>query len=168
MENFGYTVGAGIVIFAFVVGLLGTFLPIIPGLLIIWLASLFYAWVVVGFPEFSPWIFGLITAVALIAGTANLWLAAIGAKTTGASWRSLLIGVIGGIAGTFLIPIPILGTVLGYAGGLVFSEYVRLGQLRPAVRSALGGVAGWGVSSAVELTGGLIMILLVAGQVPTS
>jgi uncharacterized protein YqgC (DUF456 family) len=166
MEQLGYTLGVGAVIIAFIIGLFGVFLPIIPGLLIIWLASLFYAAVVIGFDQFSPWAFALITLIALVAGTANIWLAALGAKTTGASWRTLIVGFIGGIAGTFLIPIPIAGTIIGYAGGLVLSEYVRLGALRPAIRAAFGGVVGWGVSSAVELAGGVLIILLVALQAP--
>jgi uncharacterized protein YqgC (DUF456 family) len=158
--------GIGIVIIAFIVGLAGTILPFIPGLLIIWLAALFYAGVVVGFDVFSAWIFVLITLVGLVAGTSNLWLAALGAKTTGASWRTLVVGFIGAVAGTFLLPIPLVGTIVGYIAGLVLSEYVRLGQWRPAIKAAFGGVVGWGVSSAVELAGAVIMILLVATQAP--
>jgi uncharacterized protein YqgC (DUF456 family) len=166
MENIAYSLGIAFVVLAFIIGLIGTIAPVIPGLLLIWLGALVYAWIVIGFDVFSPWVFVLITLVGLIAGTSNLWLAALGAKTTGAPWRTLVVGFIGGIAGTFLIPIPILGTILGYAGGLVLSEYVRQGQIRPALRTAFGGVAGWGISTAVELAGGIIMILLVATQVP--
>ncbi len=162
----GYTLSVGVVIIAFIVGLLGTLLPIIPGLIIIWLAALYYAAFVLGFGDFSPWVFALLTLVALVAGTSNLWLAALGAKTTGATWRTLLVGFIGAIAGTFLLPIPLVGTIVGYAAGLILSEYVRLGQWRPALRAALGGVVGWGVSTAVEFIGAIIMILLVASQAP--
>ncbi len=162
----GYTLSAGVVIIAFIIGLLGTLLPILPGLIIIWLAALYYAAVVLGFGDFSPWVFALLTLVALVAGTSNLWLAALGAKTTGATWRTLLVGFVGAIAGTFLLPIPLVGTIVGYAAGLILSEYVRLGQWRPALRAAFGGVVGWGVSTAVEFTGAIIMILLVASQAP--
>ena len=151
---------------AFVIGLLGTILPVIPGLIIVWLASLYYAAVVVGFDTFSPWIFALLTVIALVAGTSNIWLAALGAKTTGASWRTLGVGFIGSIAGTFLLPIPLVGTIVGYAAGLVLSEYVRQGELRPAVKAAFGGMVGWGISTVVEFVGGVLMILLVATQVP--
>ena len=162
----GYTLGVGIVIVAFIVGLLGTLLPIIHGLIIVWLAALYYAAIVLGFEVFSPWVFALLTLVALAAGTSNLWLAALGAKTTGATWRTLLVGFIGAMAGTFLLPIPLVGTIVGYAAGLILSEYVRLGQLRPALRAAFGGVVGWGVSTAVEFAGAILIILLVASQAP--
>lgn len=166
MENIGYTLGVGAVILAFVVGLFGTILPIIPGLIITWLAALYYAAVIVGFDTFSPWVFVLITLISLAAGTSNIWLSALGAKTTGASWRTLVIGFIGAIAGTFLLPIPLVGTIIGYAAGLVLAEYARLRELRPAMKAALGGVVGLGVSTAVEFIGALMMILLVVTQVP--
>lgn len=166
MENVAYSIGVALVIIAFIIGLFGTFLPILPGVMIIWFASLFYAWVLVGFSHFSPWIFVLITFIAVVAGTSDIWLSALGAKTTGASWRTLLVGLIGAIAGTFLIPIPLIGTIAGYAAGLILAEYVRLNEWRPAVKAAFGGVVGWGVSSAVELAGGVLIILLTATQVP--
>ncbi len=166
MEQLTTTLGSAIVILAFVIGLFGTVLPVIPGIIIIWLASLFYAGVIVGFDAFSPWMFVLITLIGIVAGTSNVWLAALGAKTTGASWRTLVVGFVGAIAGTFLLPIPLVGTIVGYAAGLLLSEYVRLGELRPAMKAAFGGLVGWGVSTAVELVGGIMMILLVATQVP--
>ena len=160
MENIVFTIGTGVVILAFVVGLLGIILPSIPGLIIIWLASLYYAAVVVGFDVFSPWVFALITLVGLVAGTADIWLPMLGAKKTGASWRTLTVGLIGGVAGTFLLPLPIFGTVIGYGAGILLAEYVRHGAWRPAWRATLGGVVGWGLSAAVELVGAVIMILL--------
>lgn len=166
MADISLTLGTGVVILAFAVGLFGTILPIIPGLIIIWLATIYYAAVVVGFSEFSPWIFALITIIGLVAGTSNIWLAGLGARKTGASWRTLGVGFIGAIAGTFLLPIPLVGTIVGYAAGLILSEYIRLGQLRPAMKAAFGGVVGWGVSTVVEFAGAVLMILLVASQVP--
>lgn len=166
MDSIFYSIGTGVVILAFVVGLLGTFLPVIPGLIVIWLAALYYAAVIVGFDVFSPWVFALITIIALVAGTSNIWLAALGAKTTGASWRTLIVGFLGAILGTFFLPIPLVGTIVGYAAGLILSEYVRQGELRPALKSAFGGMVGWGISTAFEFGGGLAMILLVVTQVP--
>ncbi|MBP6015496.1 MAG: DUF456 domain-containing protein [Candidatus Promineofilum sp.] len=166
MENLAFTVSTGVVILAFVVGLLGIILPVIPGLIIIWLASLYYAAVVVGFDTFSPWIFALITLIGLAAGTSNIWLSALGAKKTGATWRTLVVGFIGAMAGTFLLPIPLVGTIVGYAAGLVLSEYVRQGALRPALKAAFGGMVGWGISTLFEIAGGIMMILLVVTQAP--
>jgi len=160
MEAFGESLALLIVVVAFGVGLLGSFVPILPGTLIVWGAVLFYAWPVDGFATFSPWVFVLITVVGLVAGTADIWLPLLGAKKTGASWRTLAVGLIGGIAGTFLLPLPIFGTVIGYGAGILLAEYIRHGAWRPAWRATLGGVVGWGLSAAVELVGAIIMILL--------
>jgi uncharacterized protein YqgC (DUF456 family) len=164
MENLGYSLGVGVVFLAFFVGFIGILVPVLPGILLIWLGALFYAWVVLGFDAFSPWVFVLITLIGLVAGTANIWLTALGAKKTGASWRTLLVAFIGGIAGTFLIPIPILGTIIGCVAGLILSEYVQRGEFRPAVRAAVGGVVGWGVSTGVELIGAVLMMVLTGTQ----
>ena len=160
MEAFGESLALLIVAVAFGVGLLGSFMPILPGSLIVWGAVLFYAWPVDGFATFSHWVFALITLVGLVAGTADIWLPMLGAKKTGASWRTLVVGLIGGVAGTFLLPLPIFGTVIGYGAGILLAEYIRHGAWRPAWRATLGGVVGWGLSAAVELIGAIAMILL--------
>ena len=149
-----------VVMVAFGVGVLGSFLPVLPGTLIVWAGVLFYAWTFDGFATFSPWTFALITLVAIVSGTADLWLPLLGAKKTGASWRTLVVGLIGGILGTFLLPLPVFGTIVGYGVGVLVAEYVRHGAWRPAWRATLGGVVGWGLSAAVELAGAIIMILL--------
>ena len=135
MEALGESLALLIVVVAFGVGLLGSFMPILPGTLIVWGAVLFYAWPVDGFATFSPWVFALITLVGLVAGTADIWLPMLGAKKTGASWRTLAVGLIGGVAGTFLLPLPIFGTVVGYGAGILLAEYIRHGAwpLQPRV-----------------------------------
>jgi uncharacterized protein len=158
--------GTLLVLIVLGIGLVGTIVPILPGSLLIWLATLFYAAVVVGFSVFSPWIFLLITLIAIVAGTAEIWLPLLGAKSTGASGKDLLVGLVGAIAGTFLIPLPILGTIIGNAAGLLLAGYLRVRDWRQAFKTTFGGVVGWGLSSAVELTGGIAMILLFFSQVP--
>lgn len=160
MEALGESIVLLIVVIAFGIGLLGSFLPILPGTLVVWAAVLFYAWPYDDFATFSPLVFALITLVGLITGTADLWLPLFGAKKTGASWRTLIVGFVGGVLGTFLLPLPVFGTIAGYAAGVLLAEYVRQGAWRPAWRATLGGVVGWGLSAAVELIGAIIMILL--------
>lgn len=160
MDALGESLVLLIVLLAFGVGLLGSFVPVIPGTLLVWAGVLFYAWPYDGFATFSPWMFILITLVGLVAGTADLWLPLLGAKKTGASWKTLAVGLIGALAGTFLLPLPIFGTVVGYGAGILLAEYLRWRAWRPALRATLGGVVGWGLSAAVEFIGALIMILL--------
>jgi uncharacterized protein YqgC (DUF456 family) len=158
--------GTLLVFIVLIAGLVGTFVPVLPGALLIWLGILFYAAVVVGFSVFSPWVFGLITLIALVAVTAELWLPVLGASSTGASGRDILVGFLGAIAGTFLIPVPVLGTIIGYGAGLLLSGYIRVRDWRQTLKATFGGVVGWGLSSAVELVGGIAMIALFFTQVP--
>ncbi len=160
MEALGESLVLLIVLIAFGIGLLGSFLPIVPGTLLVWGGVVFYAWPYDRFQSFSPWVFALITLIGIVAGTADIWLPLLGAKSTGASWRTLAVGLIGGVLGTFLLPLPIFGTVVGYGAGVLLAEYLRWRAWRPALRATLGGVVGWGVSAAVEFIGALIMILL--------
>jgi uncharacterized protein YqgC (DUF456 family) len=138
--------------------LIGVIVPLLPGILLIWGAVLFYAAAVDGFTVISPWLFALITIIAIAAGTADWWLSLLGAKTIGASFSALLLGVVGAIIGTFLIPVPLLGTLAGYALGILLGEYLRLRDWRAALRAAGGGLAGWGIGTALQLLGALVII----------
>lgn len=158
MENFLQFGALSLVFVLFVVGIAGIIVPLLPGILLIWGAVLFYAVTVDDFTLISPLLFSLITLIGLVAGTADLWLPLLGAKKTGASWKTLLLGVVGAIAGTFLL--PILGTIAGYMAGIVLGEYLRLGALEPALRASIGGLVGWGVGTALQLAGGVTMIIL--------
>jgi uncharacterized protein YqgC (DUF456 family) len=165
METLGQDLALLLVLIAFVLGLIGTFLPLVPGSLLVWVGVVFYAWPVDGFDTFHPFVFALITLVGIVAGTADIWLPLLGAKTGGANWRALAAGVLGGLLGTFVIPLPVFGTIIGYGAGILLAEYGRLREWRPALRATFGGVVGWGASAAVELVGAVIMILLFFTQV---
>jgi len=165
METLGQDLALVVVVIAFLLGAIGTFMPVVPGTLLAWAGVVFYAWPVDGFETFSPWVFALITLIGVVAGTADLWLPLLGAKTGGANWKALAAGVLGGLLGTFVIPFPVLGTIIGYGAGILLAEYWRLRRWQPALRATLGGVVGWGLSAAVELVGVVIMFLLFATQV---
>ena len=154
---FGLTIGF------MVLGLIGILVPLIPGMLLIWLAVVFYTGFPGGLSYLSP-TFIIITLVALVTGTADFWLPLLGARTTGASWHALLLGTIGAIAGLFWIPIPILGSIIGYALGVLLGQYWKLGDWGLAVRASIGGLAGWGIATAIQLGAGLLIILLFAWQ----
>lgn len=70
---------------------------------------------------FSWWTIGVAIALAALGELLELIAGGAGAKAMGASKRSVLAsiggGIVGAILGTFLLPIPIVGTVLGSALG---------------------------------------------------
>lgn len=162
----------GVAVALMVVGVVGTIIPIVPGLLLVWLTVVGYAIL----EEFAAidWItLTVLTIIALVAGTADIWLTAFGAKQTGASRRAMFLGFVGSIIGllifTILVPIPIfgslIGSVVGYAVGILLGQYHKHRDWRTAVRASLGGVAGWGVATVFQFGGSVLILILFVWQV---
>ncbi len=180
MELLGETAAFSIAFFLMLVGLVGVVLPVVPGLALIWLGSLVFA-IVEGFSRIGPYAFGLLTMLAIIGITADVWMAQLGAKLGGAVFRSQLVGLMGGVLGALLLPLlggvletllgPALGSVLGTALaaggaaigsvlGVLGAEYHRLGEWRTASRAGCGWLIGWLASTLFQLVmGGLMMAL---------
>jgi len=94
------------------VGLIGIVVPILPGTVLIWLGVLAYA-LVESFQAIDWLTFVVLTLIALLTGTADIWLALLGAKTGGASFWALVYGMIGGIVGFFLFGALLKNIVTG-------------------------------------------------------
>lgn len=156
--------GFGIAVAFILVGVVGIIVPILPGMLLVWFTVIVYAWRT-GFEVIGWASIAVITIIALITGLSNLWLPLLGAKKIGAAKRAMFLGIIGAIVGTFLIPIPLLGTVIGYAVGVFLGELQKQRDLKLALRASLGGVAGWGVATIVEIGGALLILLIFIFQV---
>jgi uncharacterized protein len=152
----------GVAIVFMLIGIIGIIVPILPGMLLVWLTLLGYAWVT-DFEIIKLWMLVILTLVAMVTGTASIWLPYLGAKSLGAAKRSAFLGFIGGVIGTFIM--PLVGTVIGYAVGIILGEFHKHRDLRVAIKRSIGGVAGWGISTVVELAGALtifIVFLLIA------
>lgn len=143
-----------LVIASMLVGLLGTLIPMLPGLLLIWLAVLTYA-AVEGFQVITPGFFALLSAIALFGMVADIWLPLLGARASGASWRSTLYGTVGAVVGFFVG--ALLGAIVGYAVGVLAAEYQKHQDWNAAFKASLGGLAGMGVSKLVQLGCGILI-----------
>jgi uncharacterized protein YqgC (DUF456 family) len=100
------------------------FVPILSASLLTWLVAIGYA-VVTEFDRVPIPAAALMTALMLIAVTNSLWLPLIGARAGGVSCLASLGTLIGGLAGTFLIPIPLCGTLIGAIAGAMLLEALR-------------------------------------------
>lgn len=147
----------GIAVAFILLGIAGIIVPILPGTILVWLTVLVYAWAT-SFATLTPTIFVLITLVALVTGSANLWLPLLGAQRSGAAKRALFLGLVGAIIGTFIV--PLVGTIIGYALGILLGEFLKHQDLNLALRASLGGLAGWGVATMVELGGALLILVI--------
>lgn len=135
-------------------GLIGVLIPILPDLLLIWVAALGYG-LLVGWGEWGPWLFAAITLMGLAGVLAEVWVSGAGAKVGGASWWSVLLGLAVGLVGlVFFTPI---GGLVGLLLGTFLGEILRLKDLRKAIRGLLGMGLGYGASFLVKLFLGLGM-----------
>lgn len=155
----------GLAVVFLLIGLVGVLVPLLPGTLLLWLTVAVYAAVerLNGFAAIDPVTFAAITLIALVTGLSDIWLPMLGARVTGSSWRSLVYGAVGAIIGTFIV--PLLGSIIGYVVGLLVGEYRRYGDWDRALRGAMGGAAGWGIATAIQLGGGLIILIIFVWQV---
>lgn len=155
----------GVAVLFILLGIAGVLIPIVPGTLLIWLTIVVYTIVerINGFAAVDWVSFIAITLVALVTGLAEFWLPLLGAKVRGSSRRAILYGVVGGIIGT--IALPLLGTIIGYALGVLLGEYHKLRDWDRALRASLNAVASWGVATAMQLGGGLLILLIFVWQV---
>ncbi|MCB8925707.1 MAG: DUF456 domain-containing protein [Ardenticatenaceae bacterium] len=155
-------VSVGFVIFLLLLSLIGTIIPIIPGVLLMWVIVFIYAWVD-GFTAVSTASFIIISLIALITGTSDIWLTLFGAKKGGASVKSMLIGTVGAVVGSFIF--PIIGTIAGYIAGLLLGEYWQHGDWEIAKKAGIGGLTGWGVATIIQFIGGLFIFVIFLWQV---
>lgn len=159
------SLGFGLAVVFILIGLIGAFVPILPGSILVWLTILIYA-VLEGWQAITPFVFVIVTVICLVTGTANIWLSLLGAKTGGASTQALILGVIGSIIGLFIF--SLIGSIIGYALGIIVGEYMKQKDWNVAIKASFGGLAGWGISTAIQAGGTLIILILFIWRVLTT
>lgn len=109
-----------------------SFIPILPGPIIPWAVGIAFG-ILNEWQRLTPVAAIVMTALMVVGATADYWRPLLGAKTTGMTCRTSLGSMIGGIAGTVLIPIPLLGTLIGCIAGALVVELLQFGDLRRAL-----------------------------------
>lgn len=146
--------GELLVLLVMAVGLAGLLVPVLPGLLLIWGAGIFWAWADGGGPR---WAVAVLLTVLLVAGSvAKYALPARSASGAGAPRRTLVLGALGAVVGFFVIPVA--GLLVGGVGAVFLAELRRLGASTPAWQSTRAVLVGVGVGILVELATGVLMI----------
>ena len=132
-------------------------LPLLPGLVIIWLAALGYG-LLAGFGTLG-WIMFAIMSVLMLAGSVvDNVLMGTSAHKEGAPWWVILLAMLAAIIGSILIPIPILGGILAALLTLFGIEWLRRKDWRKALASIKGMLLGWGWAFVIRFITGLVMI----------
>ena len=130
-----------------VVGVCGIVVPVLPGSLAV-LGGLL-VWGLWGGSPFGWLVFG-VGAVFVLAGmSAQYLITGRRLKERDIPNRSVVIGLVCGVVGLFVI--PFLGLPIGFAIGLLGSEYVRLRDLREAASASWAALKSVGLGMLVEL-----------------
>jgi uncharacterized protein YqgC (DUF456 family) len=135
------------------VGMLVT--PILPGLVIIWVASLGYG-IAAGFGVLGWIMFAIISVLMVVGSTMDNVLMGTSAHKKGAPWWVIIIAMVAAIAGNFLL--PILGGILAGLLVLFLIEWLRLSNWKKALDSMKGMLIGWGWAFVFRFIIGMIMI----------
>lgn len=136
-------------------GLVGTVVPVMPGLAVVWGAGLVYG-LLAGFGSVGAVAFAVMTLLAVIGTIATYALPHRGGTARGAPRSSMLAGVAGAIVGAVVI--PVLGLPIGAVIGVWLAETARLGDARAAWQVTVGVILGFGLGMLVEFSLGVAMI----------
>ena len=152
-----------------ILGLIGSFLPFMPGPLLIWLGALLWAWVdgfqAVGWPTLV-----VLGIVVLLAGASDLISTTFGTRKAGAGWKTVAGAIAGGIAGAILLggvlPVigTVLGTILGAVMGITVVEYYEKRDWRQAFQVSKGYILGSLAARGLEVFLSLLMIAIFVWQ----
>jgi hypothetical protein len=136
-------------------GLLGLIIPILPGLVIIWVAGLVYG-LVDGFTWQNGLVFAAMTIIMLIGNLVDNFIMGASARKQGASWIAIAIALVLGVLGSIILP-PFGGLAAALIGLFGF-EFYRLRDWRKALESTKGMAIGCGWAAVIRAGMGVLMI----------
>jgi uncharacterized protein YqgC (DUF456 family) len=140
---------------AMIVGLVGVLVPVVPGLLLVWAAGLWWTIADGGGPV--RWTVFAVLCGLLVVGTVTKYvLPARSAAARGAPVSTLLFGALGAVVGFFVI--PVVGLLVGGVAGIYLAESARLRDVRRAWASTRAALVAIGIGVLIELTAAALMV----------
>jgi uncharacterized protein YqgC (DUF456 family) len=144
----------------------------LPGAALILACVLVYA-ILTDFSAAVGWPFFIfLSALTIVAETADNWLTAAGAKRYGASTKSMWLSFVGGLLGAILIgsplaivtgPLgPVIGGFIGAFSIVTAYEYHRIRSTRDALRAGWGTLLGRTAGIVLKIVLAVTMIIAVA------
>lgn len=139
--------GEWLVLFACLVGIVGTILPVLPGNVLVGGAIVVWAVVEGGA---TAWLTALLSCAILVVGyVLTILIPGRRMSAAGIPTRTLVVGGVLGIAGFFLV--PVVGLPLGFVLGVYLAERVRLPDHAAAWPSTVTAMKGTGLSVLIGL-----------------
>lgn len=146
-----------VVLLAMLVGLVGTLVPILPGILLMWSSAVLYA-VIVGFDLVAVIVLLLITMLTVAAVVVGVIVPKRAATESGAATSSQIAAAIGGVIGFFAI--PIVGVIVGALVGVGLAEWYDKRDWPAARASTIAIAKGFGVSALVQFGIGFLILIV--------
>jgi uncharacterized protein YqgC (DUF456 family) len=132
---------------AILVGVAGTIIPVLPGSFLIGLSLL--AWAIWGGAGAVGWVVFAVGMVFVLAGmAASAVLTGRKLRQHGIPNRSVVIGLVAGVIGMFIV--PVVGLFVGFAVGLLLSELVRTRNLGTATSTSWAALKATGLGMLAE------------------
>lgn len=138
----------GLTGFLFLVGLITSFLPVVPGNLLVWLGVIIHKlWM--GEASVSWTIVLLISGITIVGQLGDFYLGIWGARKFGASWKGVIGALLGAIIGLFLPP-PLFWLIAGPIIGAIIGELIAGRNFKEGGRAGIGTLIGGAVSFALK------------------
>lgn len=148
------TVACGI---AIVVGIFGTVVPYVPGVLLCWIGVL--GWAIFGDGGPGKWVaFGIVTLLALLGTLLKYLLPGRRLKQQGVPNLTLFLGGALAIVGFFVV--PVIGLFLGFVLGVYLGELARLKSNRLAWPATWRSIKAVGFSVMIEILAALLILVV--------
>jgi uncharacterized protein len=142
---------------AIVIGIFGTFIPFVPGLVLSWAGVLFWAIFAQGHDTAGRWtVFGIVTVLATLGGILKFTLPGKKMAKSGVPKLTIFAGGVLGIVGFFVV--PVVGLFLGFVLGVFLAELLRLKNAKEAWPSTWKAVKAVGLSALIEILVGLLIL----------
>lgn len=145
-----------LVLVAMALGLIGTILPLLPGLPLIWGAAL-ASFLTVGWSRLATLTMVIVTLL-MIGGIAAKYVLPSRRGPQTASRRSLAWAAAGAVVGFFVI--PVVGFAIGGVAALYLAEQRRTGDPDAARANTVVALRRFGIGVLVEVAAGISMILV--------
>ena len=157
IEGVGRTTLQIIVLAIMLFGLFGLIIPVLPGLVIIWVPALVYG-ILTGFTLLSGILFAVMTVLMIVGNLVDNVVMGTRARQQGASWLAIGVALAAGVLGSLAFP-PFGGLVAALIG-LFAVEFYRLKDFQRAIASTRSMAIGCGWAAVIRFGIGTIMILL--------
>ncbi|MDT0645837.1 DUF456 domain-containing protein [Zunongwangia sp. F260] len=146
----------GIAAFLIILGIIGSILPVLPGVPISWLGLLVFH--LAPSVPINYWFLGISLIVAVVIYALDLIVPALGTKRFGGSKAGMIGTTIGLIAG-LIAPIP-FGILIGPFVGAFIGELINKSDSKTALRAAFGSFIGFLASTFMEFMVAFIFLIL--------